>query len=68
MLYYANTMDVKKRSGEKCTCWGGKTRFITVPASVAGDSLYPFEDGEPVIVSIEDGGLRVKKIPSEEKA
>lgn len=58
----------KSGRGRNVPIGAAKTRFITVPASVATDSLYPFENGEPVIVSIENGGLRVKKIPPEEKA
>ncbi len=41
-----------------------QTRYLTIPASVAADSNFPFEDGETVIVKIDDTGefLIVEKI------
>ena len=40
-----------------------RTRFIVVPARVAGDSSFPFEDGEEVMIRIE--GRRVIVEPLE---
>jgi hypothetical protein len=31
-----------------------QTRYLTIPASVAADSNFPFGDGETVIVKIDD--------------
>jgi len=36
-----------------------RTRYVTVPADVATDSLFPFEEGEEVTVTIEEGKRRV---------
>ena len=36
-----------------------KTRYVTVPADVAGDDRFPFEDGEEVTVRIEEDKHRV---------
>ncbi|NLZ31260.1 MAG: hypothetical protein GX885_11080 [Methanomicrobiales archaeon] len=38
-----------------------RTRFIVVPAVVAGDSAFPFEDGGKVTISIEGDRLIVEK-------
>ncbi len=32
-----------------------RTRYVTVPADVAGDDRFPFETGEEVTVRIEEG-------------
>ena len=39
----------------------GNTRYITIPADVAKDDRFPFEDGEKVKVIIENGKLVIKK-------
>lgn len=36
-----------------------RTRYATIPADVAGDDRFPFEDGEEVTVRIEEGKHRV---------
>jgi len=43
------------KSGKGKVCQinkGSRTRFISVPASVAGDSAFPFTDGDRVRVTI----------------
>jgi hypothetical protein len=35
-----------------------RTRFLSIPATVAGDSAFPFVDGEEVIVQIDGDGIR----------
>lgn len=44
-----------------------KTRYLTIPSSVSTDSNFPFEEGEAAIVTIEEGGLSVRKITESEK-
>lgn len=41
------------RSGE------ANTLYVSIPSAVATDSAFPFEDGETVTVSIEDGEVRI---------
>lgn len=31
-----------------------RTRYITIPADVAGDDRFPFKDGERVMITIGD--------------
>ena len=38
-----------------------RTRYVTVPADVATDSLFPFEEGEEVAVTIDKGRLVIEK-------
>jgi len=35
-----------------------RTRFLSIPATVAGDSAFPFVDGEEVTVQIDGDGIR----------
>lgn len=37
-----------------------RTRFISVPSAVAGDSAFPFGDGEAVKITIEKKRLIVE--------
>jgi hypothetical protein len=39
----------------------GKTRCAIIPAAVADDSQFPFEDGEKTVVIIEPGRLVITK-------
>jgi hypothetical protein len=39
----------------------GKTRCAVIPAAVADDSQFPFEDGEKTVVTIEPGRLVIAK-------
>jgi len=52
----------KSGKGANVPVGAARTRYISVPAAVAGDSAYPFEDGEQVIVTIEGRGLSVRKL------
>jgi hypothetical protein len=36
-----------------------RTRYVTIPADVAGDDRFPFETGEEVTVRIEEDKRRV---------
>jgi hypothetical protein len=36
-----------------------RTRYVTIPADVAGDDRFPFETGEEVTVRIEEDKGRV---------
>ncbi len=36
-----------------------RTRYVTIPADVAGDDRFPFETGEEVAVKIEEDMHRV---------
>ena len=36
-----------------------RTRYVTIPADVAGDDRFPFETGEEVTVRIEEDKHRV---------
>jgi hypothetical protein len=38
-----------------------RTRYVTVPADVATDSLFPFEEGGEVTVTIDKGRLVIEK-------
>lgn len=38
------------------------TRYLMIPAAVAGDSAFPFETGEEVVVRIEGRRLVVESI------
>ncbi|MDI6898861.1 MAG: hypothetical protein QMC82_03425 [Methanolinea sp.] len=40
-----------------------RTRYISIPADVAGDDRFPFEDGEDVLITIDENRkcLRVEK-------
>lgn len=38
------------------------TRYLMIPAAVAGDSAFPFEEGEEVVVRIEGRRLVVESI------
>ncbi len=38
-----------------------KTRYVTVPADVAGDSAFPFVDGERVTIQIEGEEIRISR-------
>lgn len=36
-----------------------RTRYVTIPADVAGDDRFPFETGEEVTVRIEEDKRRI---------
>jgi hypothetical protein len=38
------------------------TRYISIPAKIAGDSAFPFKDNEEVQISIHGDKLEVKKV------
>ncbi|WP_165077135.1 AbrB/MazE/SpoVT family DNA-binding domain-containing protein [Methanogenium sp. MK-MG] len=38
---------------------GARTRYVSIPADVAGDDRFPFETGEEVTVSIDEDGSRI---------
>lgn len=38
------------------------TLFVSIPADVAVDSAFPFEEGEDIKIKIEDGKLIVEAI------
>jgi len=38
-----------------------RTRFISVPAEVAGDDRFPFETGETLIITIAGERLTIEK-------
>lgn len=35
------------------------TLYVSIPSVVVKDSAFPFEEGETVQVSIDDGGIRI---------
>lgn len=53
---------VKEGIGRLIKIGRGNTRYVTVPALVAQDESFPFEDGEAVRVRIENRRLIVEKI------
>jgi hypothetical protein len=38
-----------------------RTRYVSIPADVAGDDRFPFADGEEVTVTIDKGRLVIEK-------
>jgi len=38
-----------------------RTRFVSIPADVAGDSAFPFETGEKVRIKIEGEEIRISR-------
>ncbi len=38
-----------------------RTRFVSIPADVAGDSAFPFVDGERVTIQIEGEEIRISR-------
>jgi len=59
---YSVTM-TKKGFGRVVAVGDARTRYITVPAAVAGDSLFPFSDNEQVLITIDENRkcLRIEK-------
>ncbi|KUG19289.1 hypothetical protein ASZ90_010999 [hydrocarbon metagenome] len=49
----------KEGKGKIVKLSSARTRFVSVPADVAGDDRFPFEDGEEVTVRIEEDKHRV---------
>ncbi len=50
---------VKEGKGRIVSVGKAKTRYVTVPAEVAGDDRFPFETGEEVRVTIEEDKKRL---------
>lgn len=48
---------VRKGRGRVFSSGKAKTLFVSIPADVAVDSTFPFDEGEEVSVEIEDGRL-----------
>lgn len=42
-----------------------RTRYVSIPADVAGDDRFPFADGEEVTVRIEGEELHVFRLKTE---
>jgi hypothetical protein len=42
----------KEGKGKVVPVGSARTRYITIPADVAGDDRFPFDDGEEVKVTI----------------
>ena len=49
----------KEGKGRIVKLSSARTRFVSVPADVAGDDRFPFETGERVTVRIEEGKRRL---------
>ncbi|KUL00569.1 MAG: Uncharacterized protein XE11_2410 [Methanomicrobiales archaeon 53_19] len=49
----------KQGKGKIVQLSSARTRFVSVPADVAGDDRFPFETGEEVTVRIEEDKHRV---------
>jgi len=55
----------KKAEGKILAQGPARTRFLSIPADVAGDDRFPFEDGERVMVEIDDEEIRVSRVKKE---
>lgn len=55
----------KMGEGRNISQGPARTRFIVVPAIVAGDDAYPFKDGEKVTVRIEGRRLIAETLEEE---
>ena len=49
----------KEGKGKIVKLSSARTRFVSIPADVAGDDRFPFETGEEVMVRIEEDKHRV---------
>jgi len=49
----------KEGKGKIVKLSSARTRFVSIPADVAGDDRFPFETGEEVTVRIEEDKHRV---------
>jgi len=49
----------KEGKGKIVKLSSARTRFVSIPADVAGDDRFPFETGEEVTVRIEEDKRRV---------
>ena len=49
----------KEGKGKIVKLSSARTRYVTIPADVAGDDRFPFETGEEVTVRIEEDKRRV---------
>ena len=38
------------------------TLFVSIPSDIAVDSVFPFEEGEEVLIRIEDGRIVVESV------
>lgn len=58
MLTKVVTMS-KEGKGKIVKLSSARTRFVSIPADVAGDDRFPFETGEEVRVTIDDEKKRL---------
>ena len=58
MLTNVVTMS-KEGKGKIVKLSSARTRFVSIPADVAGDDRFPFETGEEVTVRIEEDKHRI---------
>jgi hypothetical protein len=49
----------KEGKGKIVKLSSARTRFVSIPADVAGDDRFPFETGEEVRVTIDDEKKRL---------
>jgi hypothetical protein len=49
----------KEGKGKIVKLSSARTRFVSIPADVAGDDRFPFETGEEVTVRIEEDKNRI---------
>jgi len=47
----------KKGYGRVVSAGTARTRYITVPADVAGDDRFPFADNEQVMITIDENRM-----------
>lgn len=53
----------KKGSGKIIPVGKARTRYIVIPANVAGDDRFPFDDNEEVVIIIDEkkNSLKIEK-------
>jgi len=64
ITYHAIYNVVMSKEGRgRVVCVGkARTRYVTIPADVAGDSAFPFADGEEVKISISGRRLIIEPV------
>jgi len=51
----------RKGEGKILAQGPARTRFLSIPADVAGDDRFPFDDGERVTIEIEGEEIRISR-------
>jgi len=57
----------KKGYGRVVTAGTARTRYVTIPADVAGDDRFPFADNEQVMITIDENRKCLRIEPVSEK-